>query len=91
MDRTPHDEWILGRSPHSHRRYLIHTVEPRFIAEIFTADDPEGILSGLSYELPDGCTLANLVFSDDVPTWEALIILLGKAGHVIAGTPLERC
>gem|GEM_PF-4335597 len=90
MDRTPHDEWIQGHCPQTHRHYMIHTVAPRFIAEIFDEDDPEGILSGLSYELPDGRSLGNLVFDDDVPAWEALVLLLGKAGNVLTDTPPRR-
>lgn len=76
MDRKPHDEWIFGSCSKGIRKYLVHTVEPRFIAEIFAEDDPAGILDPLSYVLPDGRSLACIEFCGVPPTENTMLELV---------------
>lgn len=79
-----HDEWIVGEGVIG-RDYLIHTLEPRFIAEIF--DEPP--LDKFEFSLSNGQTLANFVWSDDPPTSKELIRLLARADEALADYDLQ--
>ena len=78
-------EWLIGEPPDKGpRTFLIHTCEPRFIAEVFNGDDADGLLDSFSYALSNGQSLARFVWMDK-PGWsenppdERLLKLLESA------------
>lgn len=83
MGLQPHDEWILGENAEGDRRYLIHTVDPVFVAEVFQDSNPDGILAPFSYDLGDGWSLANLLLDDEPPTLDELMPILSEASVIV--------
>lgn len=67
----PRDEWIIGEGIDAAARwYVIHTREPRFIAEV--CDEDEAPLTPLSWVIGDGQIITSVVFYDDPPAGEEL-------------------
>lgn len=86
---APHrDPWIIGQGSSTERPYVIHTEQPRFIAQIFDEGDPNGILVPLSYSLRDGRSLASFAFYDDLPDEKTLLTILRSADEVLATSPV---
>lgn len=51
MNHRPHDEWIFGTGE-TGRQYAVHTRAPRFIGELFEAEDVD--LTQICVRVPDG-------------------------------------
>ena len=75
-------EWIVGEDLDG-RWYLIHTTEPRFVCEVFDADDEEAILAPFSFAGGE-YQLANFVWYDEVPPKKKLRSLLSAGCRVLA-------
>lgn len=83
MNPDPHDPFLLAHNIHGDRRYIVHTEEPRFIAEI--GDDPEAVHSGIEYVLPAGAgTLYNFAWFDPCPPQDELADILRLTASFLA-------
>lgn len=82
------DSWIVGQGIATERPYVIHTENPRFIAQVFEEGDPDGILAPLRYSLRDGRSLARFAFYDDLPDERTLRSILRWADEVLARSPI---
>lgn len=80
---APTARWVIGRDPYGDSRYLIHNDGPRFTAKI-GRDENEGVLSGLSYELPDGRSLYDFIWLDPLPNERAFRTLMSSAVEALA-------
>jgi hypothetical protein len=47
------DEWFIGTNLSGSRRYLVHTQEPRFLAEVIDDTDGNGIYHGFTFSMPN--------------------------------------
>lgn len=72
-DTVTHGRFIFGDDS-GRRSYVVHTREPRFIAEHFDFDDPilDGFDSDGMYDLGEGEVIANVVWIDSPPDRETL-------------------
>ncbi|OHB64810.1 MAG: hypothetical protein A2Y76_13335 [Planctomycetes bacterium RBG_13_60_9] len=59
------DEWLLGESRNCARQYVVHTLPPRFVAEILYSPD-----------LPGGYELGEFDWIDDQPSSEPMLARL---------------
>ena len=76
-----HDEWIVGEGLESPGRwYVIHTFEPRFVAEICDDMDLE---SGITWSLANGQSACNVEFYDAPPGGEDLHRLILSLGEIV--------
>jgi len=62
---SPIPEWLFCEDSDGERQFIFHTTAPAFVAEIFDADDPDGVLDSLTVGLNNGQALANIVWYDD--------------------------
>lgn len=82
MSQQPHDIWIVGEGLEEPGRwYVIHTGEPRFIAEI--CDEDEAGVGGIQWVLANGQIAQNIVFDDEPPCGDALDALIFRLGEVV--------
>ena len=60
------DEWMIGESTDGQRQWIVHTKEPRFIAEI--VDDDEDMFNPpFEYQMRNNQWLCNFVWYDYPP------------------------
>jgi len=83
------EEWLVAESLDGKRTYLMHLRWPRFVGRVFDEEDDEGVLDTLSVGLPDGQSLAEIIWLDPVdlethPAESALVDLARRAGEALA-------
>jgi len=75
------EEWMIGESVKGKRQWIVHTFEPRFIAEIFDDDSEDMGIGGLQYQMRNCQWLCNFLWLDPPP--EDLTSLLQEAEDAI--------
>ena len=75
----PPDEWMVGEAIDGRRQWIVHTREPRFIAEII--DDDDELNPPFEYQMSSSQWLCNFLWLDEPP--EDLTILCAEAEGVI--------
>lgn len=74
--------WLIGSDPLRAQAYLVHVVEPRFVAKVGT--DDVGVLAPLSFGTESGATVYDFLWFDTVPPEAELRRLLLEAEQVLA-------
>lgn len=76
----PPEEWMVAEGVDGQRQWIVHTAEPRFIAEIVD-DDNDSLNPPFEYQTNSGQWLCNFTWYDPPP--EDLTILCREAEEAI--------
>lgn len=64
IERIP--EWLICEDVDGDRTFLFHTVEPRFVCEVFDENETGWDSSNIVFEMSDGRQIGGLVWYDEV-------------------------
>jgi len=78
------DEWLIADNPSATRRYLIHTVAPRFICEVIFDEDLDVDLHRFSYgRVNNEESFIGFVWLDEAATGDKLLKLLASGDDAL--------